>query len=300
MRAAESAPWEGEHGRDLHLSFPSWPPYSVGGQLVWRRGAPKLSLDPTSDIFSPHIGLRPVKGVIPKVAIVKAICWPLKVFENSTFSETLLSPLGCVRAFSCTQCPQLQMASRTPAACSGTERRECVGGCIATDAPSAKFHRHSFVAQCIAQAQQGERWAANDPQLAHGVWAPCGVASNISHRMSTQLQSGNVEVTLANCLLFSCLSINVFCYYCKCRTCRSYWCFCYYSQRAIAKCITCWDSAKAFAFLPHVAEEMQEPAFYGIVQGCRHREEAPTMVLDIFVTIASPVLPCASHGPPIV
>ena len=41
----------------------------------------------------------------------------------------------------------------------------------------------------------------------------------------------------------------------------------------------------------------QEPAFYGTVQGCR-RQEAPTMVLDIFVTIPCPVLPSASYGPP--
>ena len=28
---------------------------------------------------------------------------------------------------------------------------------------------------------------------------------------------------------------------------------CYYNQRAVAKCITWWDSLKAFAILPHVA-----------------------------------------------
>ena len=42
-----------------------------------------------------------------------------------------------------------------------------------------------------------------------------------------------------------------------------------------------WDSAKTFAILPHVAEESQEPALYDTVEGRRHREEAPTMVLDI-------------------
>ena len=65
------------------------------------------------------------------------------------------------------------------------------------------------------------------------------------------------------------------------------------------KCITWWDSAKAFAIMPHVAEESQEPALYDTVEGCRHREEAPTMVHDIFVTVPCPKLPSASYGPPI-
>ena len=42
-----------------------------------------------------------------------------------------------------------------------------------------------------------------------------------------------------------------------------------------------------------------EPALYDIVEGCRHREIAPTMVHDIFVTVPCPILPSVSYGPPI-
>ena len=39
------------------------------------------------------------------------------------------------------------------------------------------------------------------------------------------------------------------------------------------------------------AEESQEPALPDRVEGCRHWEEAPTMVHDIFVTVPCPILP---------
>ena len=59
-----------------------------------------------------------------------------------------------------------------------------------------------------------------------------------------------------------------------------------------------WDSAKAFAILPHVAEESQELALCDTVEGCRHREEARTMVHDIFVTFPCPILPSARMALP--
>ena len=39
--------------------------------------------------------------------------------------------------------------------------------------------------------------------------------------------------------------------------------------------------------------------FMAQFKAAMHREEAPTMVLDIFVRVPCPALPCALYGPPI-